>query len=293
MNVPSYITRVQLAPSSKDTYKVQLNVVDRELKKRGIEFKDMDWDTFLDIISSVPSANTQRGYHAASKSYARVMRIDSPLLDKNNYIRRSESEPREGLSEDEFRTLLDTIDRRTLIGKRDAAMLLIQAGGGGYRSTELATLKVKHINLDELTVMAFRKGGRWHTAAITQEAADAIGEWMRVRPRVLAKYGVTDHGFLFVAVKSGQPLTRWGVTQRYSKELGPRIGRPDLQCHDMRRTMCILMIKNDAPDSVVMEQGNWSDHNSFKRYKRGICPADARKFLTGGNNDDLQPTKAG
>lgn len=288
MNIKQYLSRVQVAPSSKDSYRICLNVLARELAIRGIEFPDMDWDVFLDIISTVPSPNTQRGYHAAGKSYARVMRIDSPLLDKNNYIRRAESEPREGLSYDEFYALLGTIDRRTLIGKRDAAMLLVQVCGGGYRSSEIANLKIRHVDLGDLEVLAFRKGQRWHTAAITPETADALREWMRVRVRILRKYGVTDHGFLFVAVKSGQPLTRWGVSQRYSKELGPRIGRDDLQCHDMRRTMCILMLRAGAPDSTAMAQGDWDDPLSFKRYNRGLGPQDSRKYLPGGNNDGQQ-----
>lgn len=291
MQVQHYLARVQIAPSSKETYKVCLLKLERWLDDRGVAFEDMSWDNFIEFVQGMKSNNTARLYHSATRSYATQMRINSEVLDKNNYIRRVQSEPREGLNESEFRALLTTVDRSTLIGKRDAAMLLVSVGGGGYRSNELANLQVKHIDLEELEVMAYRKGGAWHTSAITSETAEAIREWLSGREEILNRYGIKDHGFFFVGIKTGRQMTRHGIYTRVSKELGPRIKRSDLQAHDLRRTMCITMIKNGASDSSVMEQGNWSDHNSFKRYKRGIAPSDTRKYLVGGKRDDDKTNK--
>jgi integrase len=279
MQVAHYLARVQIAPSSMDTYKVCLLKLERWLDAEGIPVEEMSRDDFIRFTLGIPSPNTARLHHSAARSYATKMKVETELLDKENYIKRVQSEPREGLKATEFYALLDTIDRSTLIGKRDAAMLLVCVGGGGYRSNELANMQVKHVNLDELEVTAYRKGGEWHTAAITEEAAEALEKWFVVLAEILARYNIRDHGFVFVGIKTGRPMTRHGIYGRVNKELGPRIHRPDLHAHDLRRTMCMTMIRNDASDSKVMEQGNWSDHNSFKRYKRGIAPRDTRKHL--------------
>jgi len=110
------------------------------------------------------------------------------------------------LSVDEVRRLLETPDRTTVQGLRDAAMLeLLYAAG--LRVSELIGLKRQDVNLDAGFVRVFGKGSKERVVPIGSLAQRCIASYIETARPVLLKRQTSAH--LFVG-RTGKPLTRQG-----------------------------------------------------------------------------------
>src|SRR5438046_7280642 len=84
---------------------------------------------------------------------------------------------------DEARQLLASIDRRTAIGLRDYAILLLLARLG-LRSGEVAFLELDDINWDAGQVSVRGKGGQQSALPLPSDVGEAIAAYLRHgRPR--------------------------------------------------------------------------------------------------------------
>jgi integrase len=81
----------------------------------------------------------------------------------------------------DVRQVLAHCDRRTALGSRDYAILLLLARLG-LRAGEIAFLKLDDIDWDAATLSVRGKGGQVHVLPLPSEVGKAIAAYLRKRP---------------------------------------------------------------------------------------------------------------
>ncbi len=88
------------------------------------------------------------------------------------------------LSEAEVTALLDSIDTRTPLGRRDRAMFELFYASG-LRLSELVGVDLEDLDLNGRLVRVLGKGARERVVPFNQSAADAIRAWMKERAGIV------------------------------------------------------------------------------------------------------------
>jgi integrase/recombinase XerD len=145
---------------------------------------------------------------------------------------------------------------------RDRAILeLLYATG--VRVSELATIRVQEIDLDERLVRVFGKGSRERMVPLGGAAAEAVGRYLReVRPGLDRGEG---RGILFLS-RRGTPLTRvavWGLVRDAARRAGIR---KKVSPHTLRHTFATHLLEGGADLTVVQELLGHADISTTQIY---------------------------
>lgn len=145
------------------------------------------------------------------------------------------------LEPDQVRRLLDSCDRRTLVGRRDFAILTVLARLG-LRAGEAAGLELSDIDWRVGEVVIRGKGNRQERLPLPTDVGEAVAAYLRRgRPRSAQGRQV------FVRVKAPhRALTAAGVTQVVAAA-GHRAGLGQLGAHRLRHTAATEMLRAGAP----------------------------------------------
>lgn len=123
------------------------------------------------------------------------------------------------LSQDEVMALLEQPDRRTLLGRRDSAMLeLLYATG--LRVSELITLSLNNIRLEAGYLISFGKGSKERIVPLGEVACQRVEEYLRQVRSLLSK---GDENHLLFLNRFGKGLSRqgfWKLIKRYARAAG-------------------------------------------------------------------------
>jgi len=159
--------------------------------------------------------------------------LDNPV-PKHYYLRLPDPLPRH-LKEEEVNQLLAVVKKT-----RDQAILLLMVRCG-LRVSEVANLKIKHLDLQNLRCEIHEsKWGKSRVVYLAQDAALAIQTYLHERYRYKSEY-------LFVSQKGpskGKPLGMRAIQKRieyYTNQVGL-----DISCHHLRHTMATNLLDVDA-----------------------------------------------
>ncbi|HEC32558.1 MAG TPA: site-specific tyrosine recombinase XerD [Deltaproteobacteria bacterium] len=166
------------------------------------------------------------------------------------------------LSLEEVERLLDQPDVKTPLGQRDKAMLeLLYATG--LRVTELVRMTTEQLNLEVGYVTALGKGHKERIIPITENAQDALKEYLQHGRRALLKGRQSN--YLFVN-RSGKPITRqgfWKILQRYTQKAG--ITR-HISPHTLRHSFATHLLEHGADLRSVQMMLGHSDISTTQIY---------------------------
>lgn len=183
--------------------------------------------------------------------------------------------PKKGRSLDlkEILELTSSFDPFTPIGARDLALAAL-AIDTGLRSSELARLQLRDVDLSRCYLQVIVKGGDWSFAIYCPETAAFIDRWLGYRKPA---DGV---GNLFISLRAnktnGSALTNHGmkcIFRKWGLSLGWK-----LSPHDARRTLGNVAAALGASTSAIMAAGRWNDYESFRRYQLEITAEAIRPF---------------
>jgi site-specific recombinase XerD len=136
------------------------------------------------------------------------------------------------LTDEEVQRLLAAVDRATAIGVRDYALIVTYLDTGA-RCTELLTLTLDDVHLDEGWLLLDGKGNKERMVRLGASAKAALRLWVRRARPALAREGCTS---FFVDARSGGPLSAGAVEQRIA-DLGARaLPNRRVYCHLFRHT---------------------------------------------------------
>jgi site-specific recombinase XerD len=141
------------------------------------------------------------------------------------------------LADDEVDALLAAPDRRTWLGRRDHALLLL-AIQTGLRVSELTRLTRADVVLGTAAhVRCFGKGRKERATPLTLTTADVLRAWLEERPG-------SATAPLF-PTRQGEPLSRYGVTLLVSRHVNaaaghcPSLAAKTVSPHVLRHTAVI------------------------------------------------------
>ena len=159
------------------------------------------------------------------------------------------------LSEGEIEALIEAVQGRDPMARRDRAILEVLYGTG-LRISELVGLSLADVDLTEGLIRAFGKGSKERLVPLGRLAASALEDWLAaggrpdVEPERWARRG--DEEALFLNTRGGR-LSRqgaWGIVRRY----GDRVGLGDrLTPHVLRHSCATHMLDHGADIRAVQE----------------------------------------
>jgi integrase len=153
-------------------------------------------------------------------------------------IPRHEPGPPETLTDTDYNNLLRVPDRRSIVGKRDHAILRV-LGDCGLRSAELRGLLARDLRRPRSNARHYRlfvrgKGGREREVSVPAEVQKALDAWLKVHP--LARgVGLLDEDPVFVRIgrhghEDPVPLSAVAVHRIVSRG-GQAVGVPERLSH--------------------------------------------------------------
>lgn len=177
--------------------------------------------------------------------------LDSPRLYRLSSIPRS-------ITWDEVNRMLETVDRRTPVGKRDHAILLLLVTYG-LRAKEIAALTLDDIDWRRGRLRVPERKGSHSTAfPLSPIVGEAILDYLQHgRPKT------SDRHIFFRVVAPYRPMTFAGVSGRashYLHKAGIQVNRPG--SHTLRHT-CVQRLV-DAADFSLKTIGDYVGHRSAK-----------------------------
>ena len=166
-------------------------------------------------------------------------RVESPKLGK--YLP-------EVLSVDEINAIMESVDLQKASGIRDRAILEVLYGCG-LRVSELSSLRMSRVFLDDGFVSVIGKGNKQRLVPLGEMAADAIKAYLEVRP-VPAAQAFDDYLFLN---KFGKPLSRVSIFNMVKTQAMAAGVNKEISPHTFRHSFATHLIENGADLRIVQE----------------------------------------
>lgn len=146
--------------------------------------------------------------------------------------------------------------------KRDRAMFMLMLRCG-LRVEEVAKLTLAALDLGRLQVFVYEgKGAKDRVVYLSNDAYNALAEYLRQRPSSMAKR-------VFLVEKGrfkGKPISVRGIQKRmeqYAQESGLNVS-----CHQLRHTMATQLLNADADLSTIQDLLGHTRIKTTQRYCR-------------------------
>lgn len=152
------------------------------------------------------------------------------------------------LSAKEIDNIFAALPREKPSDLRDLAILELLYSSG-VRVSELISIKLDDINLDDGFVKVFGKGSKERIVPLGSKAREAIKEYL-IKYRSIVKTPAA--GYLFVSLH-GKPLTRQLIWQLIKKIIGRTAIQKNISPHTLRHTFATHLIEEGADVRTVQE----------------------------------------
>lgn len=150
----------------------------------------------------------------------------------------------------------------------------------GLRISELTSLKLENVNLDESLIKVMGKGSKERIVPLNDIATEYMGKYIKeIRPNMLKKEQ-TDYIFLN---NHGKVLTRQAVFKMIKKRAADvKLGK-DISPHTLRHSFATHLLQNGADIRFIQELLGHSDVGTTEIYTHIINEALKRDY------DELNP----
>ena len=203
-----------------------------------------DVSMFLQRECPKRSVSGARDLVSALRSFLRYLhlvgRIETPLVWALPSIAdlRDRTLPR-GLGAAAVRRLLASCDRRTLVGRRDFAILSLLARLG-LRAGEVAGLQLDDVDWRRGLLLIGGKGGRYDELPLPDDVGQALVSYLRRRPRCASRA-------VFVRVTAPRQELNRSTIGWVVRAACDRAGLPRIGAHRLRHTAATEMLRGGAP----------------------------------------------
>ena len=156
---------------------------------------------------------------------------------------------------EEVRRMLECVDRRAALGRRDYAMLLLLVTYG-LRAHEVVNLKLENIDWKrERLEIPQRKAGHWSAYPLASVVGEAIIDYLKNgRPQT------TDRHVFFRALAPNRPITSAALSiaaAKYLRRAGVQVHRAG--SHTLRHTCVQRLVDAEFPVKTI---GDYVGHRS-------------------------------
>jgi integrase/recombinase XerD len=273
-DISAFLAWVQLerglSKNTVESYEADLIQCSCSLHENGAA----NWaDVSLEHVSSFISSLTIDGYAVASLSRKlSALRMLVRFLIGEGRLRNDFTElitnPKKGrflphaLSIEEMEKFLTAPDLNTPLGKRDRALFELMYGSG-LRVSEVSTVLVNSVNLEEGFARIFGKGAKERIVPVGGQAIHAIRNYLHGgRPELVKD---KSGGELFLS-KRGTPISRkmiWVLVKEYARRAGIE---KNLTPHGLRHSFATHLLMGGADVRAVQEMLGHADVGTTQIY---------------------------
>jgi integrase/recombinase XerD len=174
--------------------------------------------------------------------------------------------PKNVMTTDEARKIIEAPDTHTLAGYRDRTLLEVLYATG-IRKAELRNLTVADVNLEEELLRVNRgKGKRDRVVPLSRIACQYLENYIKaIRPELLQGRQADT---LFISVHPGKPIGSHGVGVVIAKYVRLANVKKHVTCHLWRHTCATHLLKNNANLRHVQEMLGHKSLATTERYLR-------------------------
>lgn len=166
------------------------------------------------------------------------------------------------LSREDVESILEAPDIADRLYWRDKALLEF-AYASGVRVSELATLKVRDVDLADGVATVFGKGSKERMVPIGRSALRALDIYMREsRPSLAKREG---QGIVFLNAQ-GRPLTRMGIWKILRKHVKRAGVKKRVTPHTLRHCFATHLLEGGADLAAVQEMLGHADISTTQIY---------------------------
>lgn len=238
-----------LSPNSVDAYERDLSKLSVYLKEAGVETDKATFEVLRDFVIEIANA----GIHP--RSQARILSGIKSYYHFLVYKNKIETDPTELLESpkiglylpevltvEEIDAIVQCVDLSQPLGARNKA-IIETLYGSGLRVSELISLQLSRMNIDEGYMLVEGKGSKQRLVPLSPTSIMQIGNWLIDRNLMQVKKGNED--FLFLS-KRGTKLTRAMIFE-IVKNLAELAGiRKKVSPHTFRHSFATHLLENGA-----------------------------------------------
>ena len=180
--------------------------------------------------------------------------------------REPEALPKNVLTPQEARKLVEAPDTSTLLGYRDRTLLELLYSTG-IRKSELLNLKVDDVNLEEeLLIVRQGKGGKDRVVPLSAVACQFLETYLKaIRPELLRGHQTK---VLFVSMRFGYTLGEHSIGHLIKKYTQQAKVKKHVTAHLWRHSCATHLLKNNANLRHVQEMLGHKNLSTTERYLR-------------------------
>jgi site-specific recombinase XerD len=174
------------------------------------------------------------------------------------------------LSPDDLKRLLATCRRKTFVGCRDAAMIMVLVDGG-LRLAELIGLRLADVDQSNQFLYVLgkgtqRRGPRPRAVPYGVRTAQALNRYLRERER----HPFRDSPALWLGGAGRPAVTADGVRRMLGRR-GAQAGIPGLHPHTLRHTWASAFRAAGGSEGDLMTLGGWRNRAMLDRYGKAAA----------------------
>ena len=166
------------------------------------------------------------------------------------------------LSVEEMERILNTPDLNTPLGKRDHALLELMYGSG-LRVSEICSIPVNAIDIDEGFARVFGKGSKERVVPVGQHAIQAVRNYLHGGRPNLVKDGTGSAMFLSIRGKEISRKMVWVLVKGYAKKAGIE---KKVSPHALRHSFATHLLQGGADVRSVQEMLGHADIGTTQIY---------------------------
>lgn len=211
----------------------------------------------------------QNGILAAVKSFCRFLKVEGYLAadpaEAIEYAREPRSLPRNVLTPQEAKRIIESVDTTTVLGYRDRTILEVLYATG-IRNEELRNLTVADVNLEEgLLRVNHGKGDKDRVTPLGQVASRFLETYLNgIRPQLL---GERHSDRLFLSFR-GNPIDAHSVGDLVKRHAKLARVKKHVTPHVWRHTCATHLVKNNANLRHVQDLLGHGSLATTERYLR-------------------------
>ncbi len=267
----------QLAPTSCKTYTVDAKHFAQWMDEHDLSLFSLDRD---DLVAYRAHLAQTYATSTASRMWAVVKRlldeaVQRDLLAKNptegirGFKAGEDESPHRALKREEAKALLDAIDQKTAIGRRDYALIMLLLRTG-IRRAEAVALTIGDLVMEQghhVAVIRHGKGNKRGLAKLPVEVRQVIDDYLVA----VGREDAAPEAPLFVSFRKGdhpqeRPLHPNQV-ERIVKQRAHAVGIA-MSPHGMRASFITLAFEGGADLALVQDAARHKDPRTTRRYQK-------------------------
>jgi len=267
----------QLAPTSRKTYTVDAKHFAQWMDKHDLSLLSLCRDDLVayraHLAQTYATSTASRMWAVAKRLLDEAVQRD--LLAKNptegirGFKAGEDESPHRALKREEAKALLDAIDRKTAIGRRDYALIMLLLRTG-IRRAEAVALTIGDLVMEQgyhVAIIRHGKGNKRGLAKLPVEVLQVIDDYLLA----VGREDAAPEAPLFVSFRKGDHPQEKPVhpnqVERIVKQRAHAVGIA-MSPHGMRATFITLAFEGGADLVLVQDAARHKDPRTTRRYQK-------------------------